>query len=438
MRHRVAPPRHPACATPCGVRSCRLATCCPALPCPCPSEKHPKSTTTPSTCLPHLPKLPPSSARFALRGNELKKVRDKKSTPQFCGNLVQAIAVLVARGDGEKETFSCSDVSDAYAGVGQLVCVNSRLHAATSSCSCDSSTCSGMACETSTRALVEKEGVVNVYGPVQRMASDDAATLACSEVAPGYSGSAVGICQNGVFSVTTDNCQPLPCTTATETEVQVGEILVNVTPTSEISSGGGWAMSCGEINIKYEGSVAFSCFLGSVTADASGCGPAACNDSQRSTVLSNGDSSSILLTASALGAGADRTPHSFANESVSCKALNTTLAGIASASCSMGVYTADATSCGPGGCPASAISVQMGTRAVSISTDESMDSGASTTRPCSTVMAGWTGDFRVQCSYTQLFSDASGCRPGVCTAGQVATVVLGTSVVEVEMASAMA
>ncbi|CAE7574919.1 unnamed protein product, partial [Symbiodinium natans] len=93
--------------------------------------------------------------------------------------------------------------------------------------------------------------------------------------------------------------------------------------------GGSWTVPCGDVNIKYEGLIGLSCFLGDITADVSGCSPAACNDSQRSIVLSNGDASSIMLTASSMGAAQDRTPHSFVNESVSCKALNSTIAGVA-------------------------------------------------------------------------------------------------------------
>ncbi|OLQ07455.1 hypothetical protein AK812_SmicGene9132 [Symbiodinium microadriaticum] len=212
----------------------------------------------------------------AVVDNNNRARHDNKSTPQYCGNLVQGIAVLVARGDGEKETFSCSDVS----------------------------------------ALVEKEGVVN-------------ATLLQGILAALLALALHNVDRNGSAGSSTqlhaDLFNPISGTRHLPAPDIMALDMVNMATDTR---GGGWAMSCGEINIKYEGSVAFSCFLGSVTADVSGCGPAACNDSQR-------------LTASALGAGADRTlesqdflrrPHSFANASVSCQ-----------------VYTADATSCGPGG-----------------------------------------------------------------------------------------
>ena len=82
------------------------------------SDRRKTNRRMPSRAMRHNPKQTRPYARTKLhllnrhsRDNNNRARHDNKSTPQYCGNLVQGIAVLVARGDGEKETFSCSDVS---------------------------------------------------------------------------------------------------------------------------------------------------------------------------------------------------------------------------------------------------------------------------------------------------------------------------------------
>ncbi|CAJ1383094.1 unnamed protein product, partial [Effrenium voratum] len=99
-------------------------------------------------------------------------------------------------------------------------------------------------------------------------------------------------------------------------------------------------------------------------------------------------------------------------------------------------YILNASGCSPRGCSGSFVAT-LGSREVRPTLEQSLSSGGSASRTCASVMPGWGGVFDLQCYYGAVVGDGSGCAPGTCDAGQMATVVVGGTVAEVAILAAM-
>eukprot|EP00913_Durusdinium_trenchii_P017380 g16340.t1 len=375
--------------------------------------------------------------------------------------------IQMARNNWEKESFLCSSVSDAYTGIGYLVCSKNNLLASTSTCECNAASCQTAGCAVTTGALLEKSGRVGVAYPPVPMESGRSTSFSC-EALPGFTGTATGTCTSGVYSADVSGCTPKPCTpTDAPKPLKVGSVAFDVVAPSEVRSGRSWNLNCAGINPKYEGTVTATCRFGAVELD-NGCYEAPCNDTQRMITLTNSYQMSISLTGPTFGFDT-RTPSSYNNTIVSCGAFNSSIDGTASVTCIMGDYTLDASGCGPRGsaghgvagaansgrmrqghrveeaskviegCPlGSSYLAQLGSREISTTLEEALVSEESTSRTCASVLPGWTGTFGVRCSYGKITGDGSGCAPGSCASGDIATIVIGGTAMQTTISSNMA
>ncbi|CAK9063861.1 unnamed protein product [Durusdinium trenchii] len=338
--------------------------------------------------------------------------------------------IQMARNNWEKE-------SDAYTGIGYLVCSKNNLLASTSTCECNAASCQTAGCAVTTGALLEKSGRVGVAYPPVPMESGRSTSFSC-EALPGFTGTATGTCTSGVYSADVSGCTPKPCTpTDAPKPLKVGSVAFDVVAPSEVRSGRSWNLNCAGINPKYEGTVTATCRFGAVELD-NGCYEAPCNDTQRMITLTNSYQMSISLTGPTFGFDT-RTPSSYNNTIVSCGAFNSSIDGTASVTCIMGDYTLDASGCGPRGCPlGSSYLAQLGSREISTTLEEALVSEESTSRTCASVLPGWTGTFGVRCSYGKITGDGSGCAPGSCASGDIATIVIGGTAMQTTISSNMA
>ncbi|CAJ1408257.1 unnamed protein product [Effrenium voratum] len=342
------------------------------------------------------------------------------------GTSAQAISLQAGLAAGGTESFDCADASPDYSGQGQLVCVDQKLYASTSSCSCSGTcvqSCSG-------RFPAQLQELWTVYHSA--LAEGQTEALPCQNFS-GFTGDAVASCTQGVWSVDTSSCLPENCTAGSSTEIQVGSRFFQVQANVEVRSGASWTLPCADFDTEYEGTVTASCARGAFSASAS-CKELSCGTESRQLVF-NGSGIHVELSPSTLGLASTSTPSNF-SASVACTALAPALDGTASVVCYKGVYTLDS-ACTARGCGGGSMKTPMGSREITVTVDQSLPHGGNTSRSCASIMGGWTGTFYTECNFTELVPDSAGCAPGICTAGQVATVVVGTTISSTAIASDM-
>jgi len=136
---------------------------------------------------------------------------------------------------GTSQTYNCSSVNPAYAGIIDVSCFASALSADISGCTCEDQSCSTAPCQSGDSFIAELSGYRREYAVAEALGSLNSTIVACNDVVPGHDGSLTVLCTGGILKANSSACMARGCSSSTPAQqIIVGGATGTVTTEQEL------------------------------------------------------------------------------------------------------------------------------------------------------------------------------------------------------------
>jgi len=321
--------------------------------------------------------------------------------------------------------FDCASVNMEFSGKGALFCLEGRLIADPSGCTCVAQACRDLPCLTGFHVSVRVDRTVGSFMPPFELASGSSTTLDCSSGLTGYQGTLVLLCMSGTVSANPGGCISTVCRpSSAPAHVEVGGLSRHLQPPWGIDSGGSFDHPCMDVNVGYEGAVNVMCIEGVLHADASACQPRGCSDTARNVSV-EGLTFSVSVPGTYFGTDLRFPVPSGWRGEADCELLHPEVSGRFTSKCSLGLGFIDATSCIRSCMPPQIVTFSLGSGTRSITIAERGLGGYIKRLSCRTFDLEWDGTLLVTCDHGAYVANTDSCLR-VCPQSQPFIVTLGS------------